>query len=303
MQLPSFKTLLNVPGMVLSKALLPLGLTLLAGVSHATSVNSGSSSASALINHVFIRLDVDTIAEISKNEFMQTQFSDFFAGESGDLNNKWNAVYIQGDNTYLELFDSNGSSTQADVGLAFGLDKRGQLKSNLAKFSDACTQPYICEVENRVRGEGQPVWFQQFKVLDADKKLDTWIMEYGYEYIKNKPTPEGSVWNSKDVSRKRYNAEWFQPGRLLKDIEHIYMTVTPDQYKRLELINKHLGPAMRVSGSTITDGVTQIHVTVGSAAKVNKIIFSLNRKTQNQKITMGRSTLVLQGDKAQWSFR
>lgn len=297
-----FKNILNVPGISLRKVLVPMGFTLLTSVSYANSASSGS--AATLLNHLFIRLDVSTIEEISNNKFMQEQFSDFYAGESGDLNNKWKAVYIQGDNTYLELFDSNGSSTQADVGLAFGLDKRGQLKSHLARFSDACTQPYICEIENRVRAEGQPIWFQQFKVLDADKKMDTWIMEYGYDYIKNKPTSEGSRWTAKDVSRKRYNSEWFQPGRLLKDVEQVYLTVTPEQFKRLELIAKYIGPAMSASsGGTFIEGVTKIHATVGKAAKVNKIVFSLNRKTSAQKIVMGRSTLTLQGEQAQWDFK
>ena len=284
--------LLNITGKPLGKIALAVGLSAFSSIGFAQ-----SQSATVVLNHLFMRLDVNTIAEITaQQKYLDDVFSDVYAGESGDANNKWNAVYIQGDNTYLELFDSNGSSTQADVGIAMGVDRKGVLKQSLAAYSEACTQPFICEVENRVRAVGDPLWFQQFKVLDKDKKLDTWVMEYGYEAVAKKPSGGGA----NDVSRKRYNSEFYQPHTLLKDIEEVYLTVTADQYLRLNNIGKAMENV--IMPVVIGEGLTKFHVTVGNAAKVTKIVMSLNRNAKPMSLKMGSSELSLKGSKAVWTF-
>lgn len=270
----------------------------------------GMSGASASagdypVNHLFLRLDVGTVAEIAGNKFLQNDFSDFYAGESGDMNNKWTAVYIQGDNTYLEIYDENGSSTKADVGLAFAANKKGDLQKNHSTLSQLCYQPYKCEVEKRVREPGAPTWFEQFKVLDSNEKLDTWIMEYGADYILAKPTPEGTSWARNDVSPKRYNSEWYQPNRLLKDVEHIYLTVTPEHYQRILKFAEVMGVVngTLVVGSTVyVNQVPRITLKIGETTKVRSLVLSLNRDAGYRAISLGKSTLNLTGTFAQWDF-
>lgn len=258
------------------------------------------------VNHLFLRLDVGTVADIANNAFLSNEFSDFYAGESGDMNNKWTAVYIQGENTYLEIYDQNGSSTKADVGVVFAANQKGDLQKHRKELSAICTQPYKCEVENRVKSAGAPIWFEQFKVLDSNDKMDTWIMEYGAEYLQGKATPAGTIWDRRDVSPKRYNSEWYKPERLLKDVEHIELFVTPEHYARLVAFAQAMGPVngTYVVGSTIyVNQVARITMKIASHTQVKSILMSLNRDGGQRLVKMGQSSLAIVGSFAQWDFQ
>lgn len=269
------------------------------------------------INHIFLRLDVETINEISKNEFLQNEFSDFYAGSVGDLKNKWTAVYIQGKSTYLELFDKNGSTTAADVGIAFGVDSKKRFLESMATLSGICTQPMICEIENRVKEEGGPVWFSQFKVIDTNDMLDTWVMVYDADYVSKKPTPKGSTWSKDhDVSRERYNSEWYKPERLLQDIVEVHLTVVPEHFDRIlkiadekisnmlitDVSTNPLSSGKGVDAVILQNGTGYIYLTVGNVTKVDKVVMSLNRDAGHKVYSLGKSSLEMKSKFAVWSF-
>lgn len=261
------------------------------------------------INHIFFKLSIKEVEQISSNKFLQMQFSDFFSGESGDANQKWNAVYIQGESTYLEIFDKNGTSNKANIGLAFASNQIGALDNNLFAFSQNCVQPYKCEVKSRLKNKGDTdVWFKQFKWLGEDDLLDVWIMEYGLDYVTKKPTFHGSSWANNDISAKRYNSQWYKPHLLMKDVELVEMEVSDSHLQLIQSvvhtmkmnILEHDDLIIIVSRNTNPRFILK----PGTESKIVSITFSLTREVQSQIIKISdRSEMLLNKKKAVWVFK
>lgn len=277
------------------------------------------------LNHIFFKLDKKTYEAIKNDPFLSGKdasgpFADFVELENGDTQgNKWKALYIQGEHTYLELYIEGNTNIEADLGLVFSSDTLGGV-ANL-DLRMVCKAPYVCKVQERRREDSPHVWFNEVQFSHSQNpKLATWLMEYGVEYMKEKrPSSAERVWSDEDVSPLRYNAAFFNPNGYLQDVEELHLTVTKNDYDHITMFANALAPLYtdgtmtsliktmcgKEQASFLVNGQTKISMTLGLQTKVNSLVLSLRKASSETKtLKLGNSIFTMEANKktARWVF-
>lgn len=139
----------------------------------------------------------------------------------------WQALYVRGENTYIELFDSFNNMPQGIIGIGFGLDKEGDLDR---------LYPYVTQFLKKqeigtftLEDDHLPLFrYLEFKSL-GNSKINSFVIQYSKDTFRTMAfkhgRPKAANFGAKDVSRLRYNADAVDPNRLFKDIQKLEFAV------------------------------------------------------------------------------
>lgn len=200
--------------------------------------NAVPDRAPVSVNHVYAYLDSATMAAVEGSSFVRDTFADFRRETNTDADgSSWTALYLTGEQTYLELFPASTQTRPAGfTGLALSVEVAGALDSVATRLEQATGLPLYRQPARMVtRGDTVP-WFKQVSVIYPGypgtlAEVYTWVIEnepaFFREYIGD------STGSDSDISRRRYLAKRYRPERLMRDITGLALALSPDRGARL----------------------------------------------------------------------
>ena len=253
------------------------------------------------INHVYLVLSANSFHEIKDNAFLNTHFANIehkvlHSGTGLD----WEGIYIRGQDTYIEFFYPQGDvqfSKQWNSGIGLGTDKVGALDTVYNNLKQAVPDVVQKTFTRTVEGVEQD-WFTYVTQKESfiAPNLSLWCMEYNKEYCK-----------SDDVSRKAYNAPYYDPTKIFKNITGL--TIAVDKEYQDNFID-----ILRASGYTCTaeekhhfickiqDFTIEVIQASDTIKGIRQITLELNTSVDSQVLKLGETTLTLENTKGTWAF-
>ena len=272
------------------------------------------------LNHFFLMLDSSTYEAIVESNFIKNEFAHFETRTTVVENNEsYTGAYVYGENTYFEFFDQSQSQdfmpTGLTSGMAFGVEKKGEIKLIQQKFKDY--KNGLIALRSREWNGVQIPWFTMTMVFygDTAPNIMTWVMEYHEDFLKKwhpDLVPSKPGIKRKDIL-ERYAAKITRPNlpknKLFKDVIQINLKLNQ---KDLEILKGELavfdyafatqghkeicaGPDVKIIIDPLDSGV----------GKITGIKMSCRSNQHKEKtITFGeKSRLVLHTDNtATWTF-
>lgn len=264
------------------------------------------------LSHVYLVLDSTAYSSIWNSDFLRDNFANRVTKTvNADSAQAWTAIYIWGENTYVELFVTDEAVSNGYSGIGFGVDVAGGI-DNLYEY---CTNLGMTNVhkglKHRQVEDDEIPWFYILGFASEDSTatslLHTWVMEYDYEYMKSKYPDENH--DSLQITRKYYNQKEYRNDLLFKDIIEIELALNEFDHKNLSEVLKNYGYQIEQQGNlTIGNGpdITMIlRAKSEHQSGICRIKFSLNDKQYEQQTVLfgTNSRLIFRPDgMAEWFF-
>jgi hypothetical protein len=272
------------------------------------------------LNHFYLVVDSLTYNDIVESSFIKNEFAHFeerttIVGEG----ESYSGAYVYGENTYFEFFDESKSQdfmpTGLTSGMAFGVEKKDELKIIQQKFKDYKNGIYA--LRSRELNGIQIPWFSMTAVFYGNTAPDimTWVMEYHEDFLKKwhpdlAPSSHGIM--RKDILL-RYAAKIAKPDRpidkILKDVVQINLNLNKEDleilrgelsvfnYTFTQQENEHV-----CSGPDVKFFVTLIDSGKGKITGI-KMSTHHNRKKEESFFFGNKSRLIIHTDNtATWKF-
>lgn len=141
---------------------------------------------------------------------------------------EWEALYVRGQNTYLEIFEQFSGRNIGDFGFGFGFDEPNQIDSF---YLDIQTTYPTVNQGNFIRPEDPYPLFKYIELPDikssfSTQMIDPFIIQYTDDTFKLQKTKGDFPLN--DVSRRRYNSASWNPNAYLADVTGIHLKLERD---------------------------------------------------------------------------
>ncbi len=264
------------------------------------------------LNHVYVVVDSTTYEDIASSKFIIHEFADFIqATSSTEDEDSWTGTYLSGKKTYLEILNAaqRDNSNASFCGLGFCTETVNDIDNLKYLMREKVDCDVDVVLKKRKSADTVFPWFRQIvcKKFRQNYVLDTWILEYDKDYLKNMlPDAPSDSWG---ITREHYNKRYFDEERYLKDI--ISVTIALDRKNYEALINK-----FQIFGyDVVKDGVRTfckgegVEYEILPAALgqigVQKIKFSLLKPKEGEKLyTFGADSKLIfyDGLMAEWIF-
>lgn len=257
--------------------------------------------ADIFINHVYLVLSPNSFEQIRDNDFLNLHFANIEKKSLASGNDlKWEGIYIRGKNTFIELFYPQGNvqfSKKGNSGIGFGTDNIGDI--NLVYSHLKSNVPDINKNKFTRLIDGKECdWFKYVAQKDSfiAPHLSVWCMEYEQEYC-----------GSSDITRATYNAPFYHPSKLFKDITGLTLAVKIESQQNFINLLTHSGYVLtELSDFTYAckshDFTIEIVPETFDVCGIQKISLELNESVSAQTYVIGETTLTLEGTKGIWIF-
>jgi hypothetical protein len=139
---------------------------------------------------VYIVLDGQTYKDITRSEFMRSQFASFREKTTILDSKSLSAAYINGEHTYIEIFEA-GKDPKFKLGMVsigFSIEEVGGselllLRLNAKSAGKAKTDLSTIRSDNK----DVPLFYATYvEYADKSPTLSTWVMEYHKDYFKSR---------------------------------------------------------------------------------------------------------------------
>ncbi len=244
-----------------------------------------TAAVPVLLNHFYVTPDRATFEAVERSDRMR----ELGAVEKRTTVRKdatYTALYLYGENTYLELLHPDSDSFGAPSGLAYGVEAVGAI-SRVAAATGG-------EVRTVTRGEVP--WFFMCRPLPQMRALADWAMEYIPEFFArfHPDAAPAAPAIARSDALTRYAASCgtlrAREQGLFEDVTALGIALPPAD---LELWRARplrvSGAELRVSQSAGRDGVRSVRL-------------RLRRDSGHSVWQLGSTTLTLDGREASWRF-
>lgn len=273
----------------------------------------------AHLNHMYAVVDPSTAKAISDSKFLRS-FANLEVRTTTGTRATWTGRYLRGKTTYVEFFappDFNIKGQPAPIGawgIAISGDRKGDLQRLRRRIEDAGLRA-VDGLETRRFGKREVPWFRALTAItrhgdsgDLAAAVTLWAMEYEPSYFALPEADKEPAEGPDDViSRERYQPDSYAD-RMMKDVTHVELGVTPRDFRRIEPMLVAAGFRLKRSGHHVAaDGVEtdfDFWLTTPRYAGLRRLEFSLNAPATRHVEALGRSTLkVGPGATASWFFQ
>jgi Family of unknown function (DUF5829) len=197
----------------------------------------GTSANPVLIylNHVCVVPDPDTYGAVAKNHFLLDNFGASESRTTVRRDKTYTGLYFYGEHTYFELLGppKNGQTLESFSGIAFGVERPGQIKDLAASLEKSGSTNVSLNAITRQTEDVDLNWFAMLSTESTLKnsKLATWVMEYDPDFLgKWYPQfpPHGSSIRRSDILERyaaKINRSQQRDQGLFEDIARLYLAL------------------------------------------------------------------------------
>ncbi len=251
------------------------------------------------LNHCYVVLGEKLFNALAQSDFLRNEFGNCEIKTNTTNLGSWTGMYLRGETTYLELFGSLPPQKVGSIGIAYGVDQQGSLKN----FQNKLSSDFELTYGSFKKAEHKNNLFDYLQFSDGGitTKLETWIMEYLPDGIKEHEASNPTNFAAHDVSRKRYNHHAVDRTKLFKDIVELRLALNNNEFARISNELSHLGCShegnekkKRYVGKDITFNL--IHSTKAPRIEIVCELFRAVEKAQTY--SYDHATITLEGTQA-----
>ncbi len=261
------------------------------------------------LNHLFRVVDQETFAAARDSAWLREVFAPSELRTTRRPDWEYTGLYWYGTSTYLELFAAGAQGPAGTSGVALAIESAGATPA----IAEAWRRT-LGQVEHRVVvrpvGEQTVPWFHiAHGVPDVHGALKLWSMEYDADFL--------AAWHAERTAARgitraeilqRYAAIATGPAApLLDDVVAVTLALTAGERHFFEAHAAAFAAERRDAGTTRLlqgDGISfGLAEADDDRHGVQEVVCRLRRRTGREVITIGRTTIVVDGDRMIWKFR
>lgn len=203
---------------------------------HAEGQTSTSANPMLIyVNHMYVVPDPDTYEAVAKNHFLLDNFGASESRTTVRRDKTYTGLYFYGEHTYFELLEppKNGQALESFSGIAFGVERPGQIKDLAASLERSGSTNVTLNAITRQTEDVELNWFAMLSTESTLKnsKLATWVMEYDPDFLgKWYPQfpPHGPSIRRSDILERyaaKINRSQQRDQGLFEDIARLYLAL------------------------------------------------------------------------------
>ena len=262
------------------------------------------------LNHLFRVVDAETFAAARDSAWLREVFAPSELRTTRRPDWEYTGLYWYGASTYLELFEEGAEGPPGASGIAFAIEEPGATAAVADRLKAS-----LGEAEHRLAvrpaGDDTVPWFHlAHAVPDRRAGLKLWTMEYHADFLAGW---HGTVTPGRGITRaevlERYATVSPGPARpLLEDVVAVTMALTPAERTFLGHHVRAFAAEVREAGgdtTIVTGDDLSLGISPASEGRhgVQELVFRLRRPTGREVITIGHSTISVEGARGVWKFR
>ena len=205
------------------------------------------------LNHIYAVIGEVAYHSLKRSSFFMKKFANIEEKTNSAVGfGQWHGLYIRGQNTYIELFETLDNHKVGDFGFGFGV----QTENELMLLHDFLKPKYQAIELGDFRQPDQPLPLFKYLRLQAisdpttGKKISPFILTYTADTFKIRKSK--GAFAPEDVSRKRYNSLAWNVNRYFRDVTDIAITTTPQLSASCAAIFEDIGLIGRKDSSDRT---------------------------------------------------
>jgi Family of unknown function (DUF5829) len=261
------------------------------------------------LNHLYRVVDAETFAAARDSAWLHEVFAPAELRTTRRPDWEYTGLYWYGRSTYLELFESGAQGPHGASGVAFAVETPGASSAVASAWRDALGTAEHRLVVRPVADEAVPWFHIAHAVPDQQGGLKLWSMEYHAHFLAAwHPTRTTARGITRAEVLERYASVVAAPASpLLDDVVAVTMALTPGERGFFEshaaafdVQRRDAGTSQVLAGEGITFGLVDA---TDDRHGVQEIVCRLRRPAGRNVITIGRSTITVDGDRMVWRFR
>jgi len=191
------------------------------------------------LNHVFVVVGSEIFNALKNSSYFMNTFANVeFKRNSAKGLGEWEALYVRGKNTYIEIFEEFRGHKVGDYGFGFGTESKGDLdkfylalKSSYPKITKG---EFIQSITEQTTVKNTKTEFKCFDYLlfsnicsdNSGRCISPWLMEYTEETFEIRDSI--GQYEKDNVSRARYNSKNWNPHAQLLDVTSLAVALEPE---------------------------------------------------------------------------
>jgi len=273
------------------------------------------------LNHLYRVVDAETFAAACESAWLHEVFAPAELRTTRRPDWEYTGLYWYGRSTYLELFESGAQGPPGASGVAFAVETPGASSAVASAWRAALGAAEHRLVVRPVGDEAVPWFHIAHAVPDQRGGLKLWSMEYHADFLAAwHPTRTTARGITRAEVLERYASVVAAPASpLLDEVVAVTMALTAgeraffEQHAGAFAAQVHARLAEAGTAKAGDAGTTQVltgdGITFGLADAtddrhgVQEIVCRLRRPAGRDVITIGRSTITVDGDRLVWRFR
>ena len=262
------------------------------------------------LNHLFRVVDAETFAAARDSAWLREVFAPFELRTTTRPDWTYTGLYWYGTSTYLELFEEGPQGPVGASGMAFAIEDSGATPAVAESLREGLGEA-THRLAVRPVGDDTLPWFHlAHAVPDTRAGLKLWTMEYHADFL---ASWHGTRTSARGITRRevleRYAALTPGPAQpLLDDVVAVSMALTPAERS---FLLRHVEAFDATVRATAGEGVViegdDLSLGLSPAADhrhgVQDVVLRLRRATGRETVTIGRSTITVDGTRGVWRFR
>jgi Family of unknown function (DUF5829) len=211
-------------------------------------------------NHLFIVIDSTDLHALQKSSFIKNKFAALLTRTTkADSADSWTGTYLEGLDNYLELLEVGVNDPLGNAGIAFSVDRIGEI----SQLDAVLSRNYTTEIHLREKqyDNKKVPWFTALTikdpVFDSLSHISFWVMEYKPEYF------DYNHWKYKDdkLTRTTYLSQYKDERRdkILKRFTGASLRATEKERQVLSEFLLNCGYQKMTDGSLVSPEHFVIH--------------------------------------------
>jgi hypothetical protein len=268
-------------------------------------------SAKVVISHIFFCIDSITYQNLLKDEFVAKVFANTREMSSNTLTDSWTGKYLNGRQSYVEVFMPDNKKDKPELGDKFGdlsivfrTKKAGDINeiNQLIAADKKAANFKVMEYED----SGKIIAFNQNLYLSNIKLQETfrpYIEEFTVEFLKLRGFNDSEIRSGVTEEQFREKRRGKKYEKLYDNIEKIELTLNEEEFDYLTQTLKYLGFSQTKHRFTNDKLEISCSIQQSRSYKLKAIYFILLRKVENINIEISNHlTFRASGSKASFQF-
>jgi len=275
------------------------------------SVNSQpGDSAGVVISHIFFCIDSVSYQNLFNNDFIAKAFAYSSESSSKTLTDSWTGKYLNGRQSYIEVFKTADNKTRpqlgdkfGDVGIVFRTKKPGDIQkiNDQIKIDKRDDSLELMKYESG--GKIIPFNYNLYLSNDLQETFRPYAEEFTTDFLKlcgfNESEINGGI--TEEQFREKRRGKKYE--KLYDNIEKIELTLTREEFEYLAASLKYFGFAQL--GNRFNNGGLEIICSLqqNRKYKLKAIHFTSLSKTEDRNIEISKNlTFKASGTTASFEF-
>jgi hypothetical protein len=254
-------------------------------------------SVKVVISHIFFCIDSVTYQNLFNYDFIAKTFANCSESSSKTLTDSWTGKYLNGRQSYIEVFAVDDKKNQpqlgdkfGDAGIVFRTKKPGDINKIDARMKADKRDSHLELMKFETNGNIIPFNYNLYlSNVDLQEMFRPYVEEFTTDFLKLRGFTDNEIKSgiTEEQFRERRRGKKYE--KLYDNIEKIELTLTGEEFEYLAVSLRYFGFSQ--IGNRFTNGGLEIICSLGQDRKykLKAIHFTLLNKTEDTNIEISNN--------------